>query len=130
MALFPHSRLDGGLARHSTRQRRKISIALINNPPGKNCLASIMNGGAGDNPLFTSARQCVASRLFSPASPTASPESEYLSHGCVASRGVCKGAPHSICVGSGFAYRRRRLRRRDVETYTRFGRSGVRRSAL
>src|SRR3984893_6284071 len=44
--------------------------------------------------IFTLPGQCSASRLFSPASPTASPESEYLSHGCVASRGVCKGAPH------------------------------------
>src|SRR3954454_16098270 len=33
----------------------------------------------------------TVSRLFGPASPTASPESEFLSHGRVASRGVCKG---------------------------------------
>jgi hypothetical protein len=38
----------------------------------------------------------TASRLFGPASPTASPESESLSHGSVASRGVCKGAPHKF----------------------------------
>src|ERR1700709_1764577 len=97
MALFLHFQLDGAdLADNSTQQARKISIPLINNLPGKNCLASKMNKRARDNPLFTSARQCVASRLFSPASPTASPESEYLSHGCVASRGACKGAPHSF----------------------------------
>ena len=38
----------------------------------------------------------TVSRLFGPASPTASPESEFLSHGRVASRGVCKGAPHKL----------------------------------
>src|SRR3954447_4452685 len=38
----------------------------------------------------------TVSRLFGPASPTASPESEFLSHGRVASRGVCKGAPHKF----------------------------------
>ena len=43
--------------------------------------------------FFTLRGHCGASRLFSPASPTASPESEFLGHGCVASRGVCKGAP-------------------------------------
>ena len=68
-----------------------ISIALINNPPGKNSLA---RKNYRVKSIFTLPRQCMASRLFSPASPTASPESEYLSHGCVASRGVCKGAPH------------------------------------
>jgi|SRR3954470_13138226 hypothetical protein len=31
--------------------------------------------------IFTLPRQCVASRLLGPASPTASPESEFLSHG-------------------------------------------------
>jgi hypothetical protein len=38
----------------------------------------------------------AVSRFVGPASPTASPESEFLSHGCVASRGVCKGAPHKF----------------------------------
>src|SRR3954452_5130826 len=38
----------------------------------------------------------TVSRLFGPASPTASPESEFLSHGRVASRGACKGAPHKF----------------------------------
>src|SRR3954447_4608842 len=38
----------------------------------------------------------TVSRLFGPASPTASPESEFLSHGRVASRGVSKGAPHKF----------------------------------
>jgi hypothetical protein len=34
MAVFPHP----GLPKHPTRQSRKISIPLINIPPGKNCL--------------------------------------------------------------------------------------------
>src|SRR5205085_8820889 len=76
------------------RLKRRFPVSVINNPPGKNCLAIHAYQAAHDNPVFTSARQGSASRLFSPASPTASPESEYLSHGCVASRGVCKGAPH------------------------------------
>src|SRR5258708_14797960 len=80
--------------------------------------------------IFTLPLQGIASRLFSPASPTASPESEYLSHGCVASRGVCKGAPHSIRVPSGQPYRRWRLRRRDVKVAVGFRRSGVCPSAL
>ena len=54
----------------------------------------------------------TASRLFGPASPTASPESEFLSHGCVASRGVCKGAPHKFRV-SFASHHPGRLRRRD-----------------
>src|SRR6266699_6591670 len=122
MVVFPHlgpveifQPNRGALAEHPTQQPRKISIPLINNPPGKNCLAINNNLSAIDNPVFTSTRQCTASRLFSPASPAASPESEYLSHGCVASRGVCKVAPHSIRVRSEYPYRRRRLRRRDVE---------------
>src|SRR6266576_796048 len=130
MVVFPHlgpveifQPNRGALAEHPTQQPRKISIPLINNPPGKNCLAINNNLSAIDNPVFTSTRQCTASRLFSPASPAASPESEYLSHGCVASRGVCKGAPHSICVRPDFAHHGRRLRRRDVETGGRFGRS-------
>jgi len=48
--------------------------------------------------IFTLPGQCTSSRLFSPASPTASPESEFVSHGRVASRGVCKDAPHQIRV--------------------------------
>jgi hypothetical protein len=44
--------------------------------------------------IFTLPVHGVVSRLLGPASPTASPESEFVSHGCVASRGVCKGAPH------------------------------------
>jgi hypothetical protein len=35
MAVFPH---PGCLLKYPTRQSRKISIPLINNPPGKNCL--------------------------------------------------------------------------------------------
>src|SRR6185437_12146958 len=91
---FPSFQLAAPGCRHrSNLRKRKISIPLINNPPGKNCLA---RKNCRIKSIFTLARQCVASRLVSPASPAASPESEYLSHGCVASRGVCKGAPHSI----------------------------------
>jgi hypothetical protein len=35
MAVFPH---PGCLPDYPTQHRRKISIPLINNPPGKNCL--------------------------------------------------------------------------------------------
>src|SRR6202041_2237556 len=77
--------------RSSTHQQRGISIPLINSLPGKNCLA---RKNCRVKSIFTLPIHGVVSRLFSPASPTASPESEYLSHGCVASRGVCKGVPH------------------------------------
>src|SRR3954465_7246306 len=100
MAVFPHPR--GCWLEYPTQQSRKISNPLINNPPGKNCLGapplaiSLGNLFSATLPIksiFTLRGQCIASRLFSPASPTASPESEQLSHGSVASRGVCKGPP-------------------------------------
>src|ERR1700733_3219809 len=130
MALFLHSNLHSTLPQPDATPRlrqRKISIALINNPPGKNCLA---RKNCPVKSIFTLARQCTASRLFGPASPAASPESEYVSHGCVASPGVCKGPPQSNRVRSECSYRRWRLRRRDVETAVRLGRSGIRGSTL
>jgi hypothetical protein len=36
MAVIPHSRLVA--LRNATRHKRKISIPLINNPPGNYCL--------------------------------------------------------------------------------------------
>jgi hypothetical protein len=83
MALFPHPR--GCLFEYPTQQSRKISIPLINNLPGKNCLerrffaislGNLFSATLPIKSIFTLRGQCTASRLFSPASPTASPESE------------------------------------------------------
>jgi len=49
-------------------------------------------------PFFTLVRHHACQSVVGPASPAASPEFRVLSHGCVASRGVLKGAPRSIRV--------------------------------
>src|SRR6185369_10437447 len=62
-------------------------------------------------PFFTLVRHHACQSVVGPASPAASPEFRVLSHGCVASRGVLKGAPRSIRVPRECPYRRWRLRR-------------------
>jgi hypothetical protein len=42
MAIFPHSLPAGLRAQSLTPHRRKISIPLINNPPGKYCLVHLV----------------------------------------------------------------------------------------
>src|SRR3954464_8097655 len=72
------------------------NAAIASDPPrGRRIARSVLESGRVSRFLLCRFNVLI-SRLFGPASPTASPESEFLSHGSVASRGVCKGAPHKF----------------------------------
>src|SRR6266404_2418093 len=100
------------IRRSSTRRRGKISNGLFNNPPGKNCLVNDAYQTRADNSVFTSTRQGVGSRLFSPASPTASPDRVFESWLCrvagrLQGRPALNSSPPPIPVSSSAIASRR-----------------------
>jgi len=96
MAGFFLSFVVGGstLARTNATTTVKFPFSSYK-PPGKNYLGNNCIPSATAITGVYSGKSRYGQSLFSPASPTASPESEYLSHGVSLSRGRCKGGPRT-----------------------------------